>query len=324
MNNEEEKLNRNHSQHKHHHHRSFWQRHKIWKWVLIVIGLFIVADVALFGKMYFDAKKSANSTYKQVKTNKLRNTPDLNNGKPFTVLILGTDTGEYGRTYQGRSDTMMLAAVSPKEKKTTLVSIPRDTKVAIPGYGYNNKINAAYSYEGTKGAVNIVQSYLDVPVDYYVEMNMKGLEELSAAVGPVKVENDLEFTNANKTFKKGTVTIDEDNILAYTRMRYEDPRGDYGRQLRQRMVLEALVKKIATIGSMTKYQSILNAISSNMKTNLTFDDMKAIATKYGSASEIEQVQLQGESQMIDGVSYEVVPQSNLDKVTSQLKKALAE
>ena len=324
MNNEEEKLNRNHSHHKYHHHRSFWQRHKIWKWVLIVIGLFIVVDVALFGKMYFDAKKSANSTYKQVKTNKLRNTPDLNNGKPFTVLILGTDTGEYGRTYRGRSDTMMLAAVSLKEKKTTLVSIPRDTKVAIPGYGYNNKINAAYSYEGTKGAVNIVQSYLDVPVDYYVEMNMKGLEELSAAVGPVKVENDLEFTNANKTFKKGTVTIDEDNILAYTRMRYEDPRGDYGRQLRQRMVLEALVKKIATIGSMTKYQSILNAISSNMKTNLTFDDMKAIATKYSSASKIEQIQLQGESQMIDGVSYEVVPQSNLDKVTSQLKKALNE
>ena len=322
MNNEEEKLNRKHSHHKH--HRSFWQRHKIWKWVLIVIGLFIVADVALFGKMYFDAKKSANSTYKQVKTNKLRNTPDLNNGKPFTVLILGTDTGEYGRTYQGRSDTMMLAAVSPKEKKTTLVSIPRDTKVAIPGYGYNNKINAAYSYEGTKGAVNIVQSYLDVPVDYYIEMNMKGLEELSAAVGPVKVENDLEFTNANKTFKKGTVTIDEDNILAYTRMRYEDPRGDYGRQLRQRMVLEALVKKIATIGSMTKYQSILNAISSNMETNLTFDDMKAIATKYSSASKIEQIQLQGESQMIDGVSYEVVPQSNLDKVTSQLKKTLNE
>lgn len=322
MNTEEEKLNRKHSHHKH--HRSFWQRHKIWKWVLIVIGLFIVADVALFGKMYFDAKKSANSTYKQVKTNKLRNTPDLNNGKPFTVLILGTDTGEYGRTYQGRSDTMMLAAVSPKEKKTTLVSIPRDTKVAIPGYGYNNKINAAYSYEGTKGAVNIVQSYLDVPVDYYVEMNMKGLEELSAAVGPVKVENDLEFTNLNKTFKKGTVTIDKDNILAYTRMRYEDPRGDYGRQLRQRMVLEALVKKIATIGSVTKYQSILNVISSNMKTNLTFDDMKVIATKYGSASEIEQVQLQGKSQMIDGVSYEVVPQSNLDKVTSQLKKALDE
>ena len=107
-------------------------------------------------------------------------------------------------------------------------------------------------------------------------------------------------------------------------MRYEDPRGDYGRQLRQRMVLEALVKKIATIGSMTKYQSILNVISSNMKTNLTFDDMKAIATKYSSASKIEQVQLQGESQMIDGVSYEVVPQSNLNKVTSRLKKALNE
>src|SRR5699024_11249861 len=138
-------------------------------------------------------------------------------------------------------------------KKTTLVSIPRDTKVAIPGHGYNNKINAAYSYEGTKGAVNIVQSYLDVPVDYYVEMNMKGLEELSAAVGPVKVENDLEFTNLNKAFKKGTVTIDNDNILAYTRMRYEDPRGDYGRQLFKRLIYDDLINKNSVYGSVTKY-----------------------------------------------------------------------
>src|SRR5699024_8353488 len=135
-------------------------------------------------------------------------TPDLNNGKPFTVLILGTDTGEYGRTYRGRSDTMMLAAVSPKEKKTTLVSIPRDTKVAITGHGYNNKINAAYSYEGTKLAVYIVQIYLFVYVYYFFEMNMKCFVELSAAVVSVKVENYLEFTNLNNAFKKGSVTID--------------------------------------------------------------------------------------------------------------------
>lgn len=320
----EEKNTHSHHHHHHHKHRSFWQKHKILKWVLIVLGVFVAFDLIIFGKLFFDAKKAANATYKEVKTEQMRNKPTLNGKKAFSVLILGTDTGEYGRTYQGRSDTMMVAAVSPAQQKTTLLSIPRDTRVSLEGYGDNNKINAAYAYGGTKGAVNTIQKYLDVPVDYYVEMNMKGLEQLSKAVGPVKVENDLDFTNLGTHFDKGTVTIDDKNILAYTRMRYEDPRGDYGRQLRQRLVLEALVKKIATINSVTRYQEILDAISANMKTNLTFDDMQAIATKYRSSMDIKQVQLKGQSQMIDGVSYEVVSDSARNKATNQLKEALGQ
>ena len=105
-------------------------------------------------------------------------------------------------------------------------------------------------------------------------------------------------------------------------MRYADPRGDYGRQLRQRNVVTAMVKKIASVGSITKYQSILNAISSNMKTDLTFDQMKAIYGNYKGALNVNQLQLQGNGQMIDGISYEVVPQENLTKVQNELKQTL--
>ncbi|MHC3376771.1 LCP family glycopolymer transferase [Ligilactobacillus equi] len=310
-------------QHKHHGHHHKHKKHNAWKLILGVIVALIVIVGAIGGKFYFDAKKAVDSTYKTVKTqDKREGSVNLEKSQPFSVLLLGVDTGEYGRTYQGRSDTMMVAAIAPK--KSTLVSIPRDTKVAIANHGSNNKINAAYAYGDVAGAINTLQNYLDIPIDHYVEMDMKGMEQLSKAVGPVKVDNDLDFTNLGHHFDKGMVTINSDNILAYTRMRYEDSRGDYGRQMRQRIVLMAMVKKIASFDSLTKYQQILNAISSNVKTDLTFDDIKTIAANYndGAADNIEQIQLQGQSQMIDGVSFEIVPKNEQVKVQKNLKQAL--
>ena len=89
-----------------------------------------------------------------------------------------------------------------------------------------------------------------------------------------------------------------------------------------RLSIEALVEKAASINSLANYQNILNAISTNMKTDLTFDDIKDIMTKYSGAKNIEQLQLKGDGQMIDGVSYEVVPQENLTKIRDTLKQTL--
>ena len=309
--------------HKHHHHHRNKKRRRLMEWVLGILAFVIIIGAAGAIKIYTDTKSAIQSTYKQVKHKDIRKgaAADVTAGDPFSVLILGVDTGEYGRTYQGRSDTIMVAAVS--KDKTSLVSIPRDTKVAISGHGENNKINAAYAYGGVSGAINTLQSYLDVPIDHYIKLNMRGLVQLSEAVGPITVDNDLDFTNLGHHFKKGKVTIDKNNILAYTRMRYEDPRGDYGRQLRQRIVTIALVHKLATIGNLSKYKQILNAVSANMTTDLTFSEIKSLVTEYkGADDNIQQVQLQGTGKMIDGVSYEVVSQASLNKVQTELKDAL--
>ncbi|MCP9311696.1 LCP family protein [Liquorilactobacillus satsumensis] len=298
---------------RHHHHRK--GKRKIWKYLIAFLIAFFAIDALVLFKMYNDAKQAVNVTYKKVKHDSGRNNAqNLKEGKPFSILLLGTDTGEYGRTYTGRSDTIMVVVVNPKTKTTTLASIPRDTKVSIIGHGFNNKLNAAYAYDGVSGAMNTIQSYLNVPIDHYIEMNMGGLVQLSSALGKIEVNNDLDFTNLGEHFPKGKVTIDKDNILAFTRMRYEDPRGDYGRQKRQREVLAGLVKKITTVNGIMKYQDILSALSSNMKTDITFEQMKTIASKYRKADQIKQIQLQGNGQTIDGVSYEVVPQANLSKV----------
>ena len=308
------------NQHRHHHSKR--KKKRVWKWVIGILLALLLVNGAILAKFYFDAKHSVESTYTPVKHKTGRdNAANLKKGQPFSVLLLGTDTGELGRTEKnGRSDTIMVATVTPK--KTTLLSIPRDTLVTIPGHEGNNKINAAYSFGGMTGALNTLQSYLDIPLDHYVEVNMKGLEQLSEAIGPVEVNNDLDFTQSGNHFPKGKVSIDHNNILAFSRMRHEDPRGDYGRQLRQRQVVTAMVKKIASVGSITKYQSILNAISSNMKTDISFDQMKEVYSNYKGATNVSQVQLKGQGQMIDGGSYEVVSDSTLNKTQNDLNKQL--
>lgn len=307
-------------QHRHHHSKR--RKNRVWKWVLGIVLALLLINGAILAKFYFDARHSVESTYTPVKHKTGRNDEvSLKNGQPFSVLLLGTDTGDLGRTEKnGRSDTIMVATVT--SKKTTLLSIPRDTLVNIPGHSGNSKINAAYSYGGLTGSLNTLQSYLGIPLDHYIEVNMKGIQQLSAAVGSVEVENDLDFTQSGKHFAKGKVTLDQNNILPFSRMRHEDPRGDYGRQLRQREVVTALVKKVASVGSITKYKSILSAISSNMKTDISFNQMKEIYSNYKGATNISQKQLQGQGQMIDGVSYEVVSDSALNSAQKTLKTEL--
>ena len=311
-------MNHSHTYHRHRHHR----RKKLWiRWLIALIVAFILVDIAIVYKMYTDANRQITSAYKSAPHNNLRsNGVDFSKGQPFSVLLLGADTGDYGRTYQGRSDSIMVAGVS--KSKTTLVSVPRDTLVQIPGHPGNSKINAAYAYGGVTGSINTLQNYLDVPVDKYIELNLRGLKQLSHIIGPVTVNNDLKYTYLNKTFNKGKISIDENNVLAYTGMRKEDPRGDYGRQLRQRKVLTAMVKKIASVRSIMKYRSILEVMSANMKTDLTFNELKQIFANYKDATHIKQLQLRGKGQMIHQLSYEVVSTQEKTRVQNQLKKTL--
>ena len=96
--------------------------------------------------------------------------------KPFTIMLLGTDTGELGRTDRGRTDTIMLATINAQQKKVLLTSISRDTLVSVPGYksAGPQKINAAYELGNIKATQKTLEKYLNVPIDAYALVNMKG------------------------------------------------------------------------------------------------------------------------------------------------------
>ena len=291
----------------------------------IIFGIILVLFLAVVGmgaKLYWDVSKSMDKTYETVERSK-KSQVNLNNKEPFSVLLLGIDTGDDGRVEQGRSDTTIVATVNPRDKQTTLVSLARDTYVDIPGQGKQDKLNHAYAFGGASLAMDTVENYLNIPINHYVSINMAGLKELVNAVGGIEVNNNLTFSQDGYDFTIGKISLDGEQALSYSRMRYEDPNGDYGRQERQRKVIEGIVQKVLSLNSVSNYQEILTAVSDNMKTDLSFDDMKKIALDYRSAfGKVIQDQLQGTGFMQDGVSYQRVDEQELTRVQQELKNQL--
>lgn len=295
---------------------------KIFAIIFGIIFVLFLAVVGMGAKLYWDVSKSMDKTYETVERSK-KSQVNLNNKEPFSVLLLGIDTGDDGRVEQGRSDTTIVATVNPRDKQTTLVSLARDTYVDIPGQGKQDKLNHAYAFGGASLAMDTVENYLNIPINHYVSINMAGLKELVNAVGGIEVNNNLTFSQDGYDFTIGKISLDGEQALSYSRMRYEDPNGDYGRQERQRKVIEGIVQKVLSLNSVSNYQEILTAVSDNMKTDLSFDDMKKIALDYRSAfGKVKQDQLQGTGFMQDGVSYQRVDEQELNRVQQELKNQL--
>lgn len=184
-------------------------------------------------------------------------------------------------------------------------------------------MNHAYAFGGASLAMDTVENYLNIPINHYVSINMAGLKELVNAVGGIEVNNNLTFSQDGYDFTIGKISLDGEQALSYSRMRYEDPNGDYYRQERQRKVIEGIVQKVLSLNSVRNYQEILTAVSDNMKTDLSFDDMKKIALDYRSAfGKVKQDQLQGTGFMQDGVSYQRVDEQELTRVQQELKNQL--
>lgn len=297
---------------------------KIAIWVSSILVLILIGAGVYVYKVYSDVRETTIKVYKKVEKEEVREEPvDIDKGHAFSILLLGIDTGDMGRTEQGRSDSLMVLTINPNTNETNILSIPRDTYTEIVGHGTIDKINHAYAFGGTSMTINTIQKMLDIPIDYYVEVDMRGIKEIVDAVGGVNVNNNLDFTYEGTTFKVGDQHLNGELALKYARMRYDDPKGDYGRQGRQRQIIEAVVKKAATFSTIVNYQGILNSLENNVKTNLTFDDMVDIQGKYrGAAKNIGQIQMQGTGQMIDGVSYQIVSPEELTKISKQLKEQL--
>ncbi len=300
---------------------------KIFLIILGIVAVLVIGVVGIGAKLYMDLSCSIQKTYESVERSqdekKRENPVDLKKQESFSVLLMGIDTGDLGRVDQGRSDTMMVATVSPEDQQTTIVSIARDTYVDIVGHGTKDKINHAYAFGGPAMSMDTVQKYLDIPVDHYISINMAGLKELVDAVGGIEVNNDLTFSQDNYDFTIGKITLDGDQALAYSRMRHEDPNGDYGRQERQRKIVEGIAKKVLSFDGVSKYQDILSAVESNMKTDMSFDNMRTIALDYRDAFKtIKQDQLKGEGFMQDGISYQRVSEEELNRVQTELKEQL--
>jgi len=243
--------------------------------IMLLIALVLVVGVGGFiGYTYYQVDQTVKKIQSPVK-----NTGDkvVEDQKPVSVLLLGVDQRPGER---GRSDSIMVMTLNPTRNESRLISIPRDTKVDIVGKGTNDKINHAYSFGGPEMAIKTVEKFLDIPINYYAEINMEGFTSLVDAVGGVTVYNDLDFTSAGTHFSVGKINLTGADALKYTRMRYEDPRGDFGRQMRQRQVIEQVVGKLSSDVSISNFNAIMDVVGKNAQTNVSFKPMRTLAFDY--------------------------------------------
>lgn len=296
-------------------------------WPILIIGL-IVGGIIFYAYMQLRSTTDVIQTdvNEEVETHESRtsNNVALDGNTPVSILLLGLDTGDMGRNSRGLSDTIMVMTVNPNTNRTTLTSIPRDTRTEIIGKGFDDKINHAHSFGGPSMTINTVQNFLDIPIDYFVSVNMAGIQQIVDAVDGITVTPPMSFKQGPYSFVEEQQTkMDGAQTLAYSRMRYEDPQGDYGRQTRQRQVVSATLSKVASFDSILNYQSVLASMEDNVLTNLSFDNMVSLFMNYRSSLEnFEETQIRGYGTQIDGIYYEIIEEEEVQAVSAQLRKEL--
>ena len=297
------------------------KRRKIIYTILLAIVSVIIAVAAY---AWSRISKAEDAIHQKVETVQLRD-KELTDDSSFSVLLLGIDNGAYGRdTEVGRSDTMLLVTVNPKQKKTTMISIPRDSYTEIIGYGTFDKINHAYAFGKEQFSINSIQNMLNVPIAYYVTVDMQGLMGLVDAVGGLEITPVLTFTYEEESFIEGvTRHVDGEAALRYARMRYDDPEGDTGRQKRQQYVIQKLVEKLLSLGSVTKYEEILKTLENSVRTNFTVEKLFQIAQTHKEALQhFESDTINGDGAMIGGIYYFVIPEAEKIRVSNVIRKSL--
>lgn len=219
---------------------------------------------------------------------------------------------------------MMIATLNPHSQQLLLESIPRDTLTQIIGLHPETlqKINSAYNIGSSKMAKQTVSKLLNVPINYYVTLNMGALEKIINDVGGITINSAFTIRDDNGQGKilvhRGKVHLNGKQALVYARMRHQDPRGDYGRQQRQQQIIKTLL----SLHSLNNYQKILNSIAGGMQTDLSFDDMVGLLKNYHNCQQVVNDHLQGRTAMINGSSYQVVATKELQRVSKRIRKQL--
>ena len=306
------------------------------KILLMFFSLLAVTTIGLGAYGLTILNQSTNSLSKTYKGIGDENNVIAEN-KPMTILLMGVDTGSGSREDQwvGNSDTMILVTVNPQTRETTIMSLERDilTNITQDGETVQAKLNAAYAQGGAELAIKTIQDLMNIHIDRYAMINMKGLVQLVDKVGGITVNNPFDFdisieeNEPEYTAKipPGRQEIDGEQALVYSRMRYQDPEGDYGRQKRQREVIEKIIKKVLTLDGLSNYQGIVEAVSDNMQTNISLDtnSLMQLMGYRDALKNIRMEQLKGEdATLADGGSYQIVTSEHLLKMQNILRKSL--
>ncbi len=165
----------------------------------------------------------------------------------YTVLILGSDTRSGNVMHWGASDVNMLLRVDPEKDFVSLLSIPRDLWVEVPGHG-SQRINTAYAFGGPALAKATIKHVFGITVDKYIAITFGGFEKIIDSLGGFYFDVDRTYTNAKfrpLELSPGYQLLDGKTTLVYARYRF-DSNVDIGRMHRQQWILASIREQART------------------------------------------------------------------------------
>lgn len=255
---------------------------------LILLFLIVIAGVSAGG---FIAGKLSNLNIQEIDTSDLAVNDDLYNEVAdtlsksefeniITIALFGTDSRNTENMSAGRSDTIIIASINTKMNTIKLISIPRDTYVNVPGHG-KTKINHAYAYGGEKLAIKTINENFGLNITEYATIDFSGLIHIINDIGGIQMnitKSEMEYINAHsyeaykitgRTTKNlstyGNITLTGEQALTHSRNRTVG--NDFTRAGRQREVLEAIMSKMAKMGS-SKIMDMSDTLLKEVKTNI--------------------------------------------------------
>ncbi|WP_188646100.1 LCP family glycopolymer transferase [Marinithermofilum abyssi] len=307
------------------------------KWVYRVITLSILAVFIIGGYLFYQVWGALAGTYDPLNRGKSsKRDTAVTMDDPFTILLIGSDNRKASSDW--RPDVLILAAVNPHTNSVKMVSIPRDTYTKIANTDQKTKINAS-AYWG-KPEVNpkgpgpvtntalTVEHLLNVPVDYYVRVNFQGFIDVVDALGGVDVNVKFPFSQQHFggeviPFKPGPKHLNGNEALAYVRMRKQDPRGDAGRNERQREVMTNLMDRAMSLSTLGKVDELIKAVGDNLQLGIDPKDIPRLQSIYKKIPKknIQNVQINGENKRLD-LWYYFIPDSERQRLSDILRKQL--
>ena len=301
--------------------------------VLLILTTSVLICVTTYG-IYLakKAEHAANGAFEAIE-NRETSTKRDEKVKPIednvSILFIGVDDSELrGQgADNSRSDALILATMNQETKTVKTLSIPRDSYVYIPSKDFRDKITHAHAFGGTPATIDTVENLLDVPVDYYVRMNFDAFIDVVNALGGIEIEVPYsfveldEFENPVVELKKGYQKLNGSEALALARTRKYD--NDIERGKRQQEILKAIAIQAAKPTSILKYDDVIDAVADNMKTNMTFSEMKSFLSYLSSGMpRIDSLALEGGDDWSTGIYYYKLNDESLEDTKNILQSHL--
>ena len=246
---------------------------------------------------------------------------EIQNVRGMNFLIFGID--ETQNTH--RSDAIIVVHLDQTDNRVGLISIPRDTRVKIEGHG-RTRINHAFSYGGAPLLQSTVSEFLDIPIDHYIQINLKGVEKFIDALGGVEIDVKKELVYVDYAgdlyinIKKGKQKMTGKKAIEYLRFR-QDEEGDIGRIRRQQYFLNALVSEVSSFDNVFKFPKLIHALNDLIKTDISLKELTSFAFYFKNAiseNAISKSTVPGRVSLIGGAYYWKANSEKLDVVIDEV------